>query len=255
MPNYHNPLDIMPFPNEAKPSDGYVRSDHQKKESFVDDLLKQYLVEQKQKAPASGGDEILATLKKDMDRLQSSLMSMESKLTALHHVNQSALPTDMKAIGERFDRLYEEIQKKVALYLQKLEQALPAHDGTLKAVKDETHNPIQEKRLRMLKYYEFENIRLKQLNMKLMRVEYEKRIQQHSGEKTAQPRAGAVVQSAKDMNEINYLLNEIKKLEMKKTQLIKDNIQLNEFSHEIIDENNRLKQELGKGQVQHHKSV
>jgi hypothetical protein len=182
-------------------------------------------------------------------------MSMESKLVALHHVNQNALPADMKAVGERFDRLYEEIQGKVALYLQKLEQTLPAHDATLKAGEEKTHNAMQEKRLRMLKYYEFENIRLKQLNMKLMRVEYEKRIQQHSGEKIAAPRAGAVVQNAKDMNEINYLLNEIKKLEIKKTQLIKDNIQLNEFSHEIIDENNRLKQELGKVQVQYHKSV
>ncbi len=250
MPNYHNPLDIMPFPIEARPSEAYAQSDHQKKESFVDHLLKQYLVEQKQKAPSSAGDEILAALKKDMERLQSSVMSMEAKLTALHEANQTVLPADGKALGERFDRLYEELQEKVASYLKRMEQVLPRQDGILKTAKNERPNPIQEKHLRMLKYYEFENIRLKQLNMKLMRVEYEKRIQQRAGVPAA-----AAVQSAKDMHDINYLLNEIKKLEMKKTQLIKDNIQLNEFSHEIIDENNRLKQELAKLPAQYQKGV
>ncbi len=212
MPNYHDPLDIMPFPNETQSVEGYVSSDHQKKESFIDHLLKQYIAEQKQKGPATSGDEILTTLKKDIDRLQSTVMSMESKLAALHQVN-APVPVDMSAMGEKFDRLYEEIQGKVASYLKKLEQFVPVQEDMLKRVQGDKGNTLQEKRLRVLKYYESENVRLKQLNMKLMRLEYEKRIQQRSEGKTVS--VGGSAPSGKDLHEINYLLNEIKKLEMK----------------------------------------
>ncbi|MBN1493916.1 MAG: hypothetical protein JW938_07195 [Candidatus Omnitrophica bacterium] len=246
MTSYHDPLDIMPFPRETTSSHERCHADQKKKESFIDYLLSQYAHEQKDTQVNSADSQIYGKIKRDLERLEHSVLSLEKKIVAAQsteHIEN----IDVSLMQKRFDELYNALDEKVMTYIAKVEQLAQREPAQNVSNIDGEKQRLLVKRVELLKYYEFENVKLKQMNMKLMRLQYEKKIIERAASSTTDnaAHAGRVPEPSGNID-IQYLMEEIKNLEAKKTALIKDNIQLNEFSHEIIDENNRLKEELAK---------
>ncbi|MFC1809587.1 hypothetical protein ACFL3D_05670, partial [Candidatus Omnitrophota bacterium] len=120
MKNYHNHLDILPFPSDLNTSNVLDKSDYKRKESFIDYLLKHYITEQKQKNTNIFEDEVYTKLKSDIDNISSIVVSLESKLKEFQDEENEQGRDNLETLRKHLDTLYNGLESKVSAYMKKV---------------------------------------------------------------------------------------------------------------------------------------
>lgn len=147
-------------------------------------------------------------------------------------------PTEQSDHGMQ-DEAYRSLRADISMLtdiVKDLKQQLDAMvSSKAQATEPRDNMDVDAERVRFIQFYEKENVRLKQLNMKLMRLHYTQRMHQV-------PTADRTGDDLK--KQIVRLVEDIARLEDKKVELINDNIQINAVSDELIMENKHLRSEL-----------
>jgi len=227
---HHDNIDTMPFTNIQEVPSG---NQQEKKESFVDYLLNQYMLEQKlEEVQCDHADIVL--LRQHVETLQQQVALLQNTVTTRDEYSE-AIEGKITSLSDDITKLKSTVTHTPAV--KPVPQERVKETAVVPPPMPASHKAHDTKQ--MVAYYQQENIRLKNEHVRLMR--------RYNQERLGSAPTHASVQEQENpflAKQVQYLLKEIEKLEGKKTELINDNIQINDSTHNILEENIKLQDEL-----------